>query len=638
MKEIFDSFEKENDEYTEDQRLFPNNLPPRSWVYRFVGRHKELSARTPQHLGHQRQRVTEMGLRKWFDNLSDFLKEEHNIHAKTFLTPENSHRIFNIDETGFPLCGNSKLKIIAEKGAKNVFRVSSESKEQITVVGSVSANGDFQKPLILFPGVRPNYNFRGVDKDKYSCGTTPNGWITADSFFFWFTNLIVAPLRDKIEFPILIFMDGHTSHINISISEFCQKNDVILYCFPPHASHIIQPLDISVYGPLKLKWNKALSDFKEEYNENMNKSNFIKVFDRAFEEIKIKPSNVTSGFRKAGLVPFNADAIDYTRVINEEESAKQFKQNNLKCTADQKLGIAMALKCFEKHFSKENLDRFKRRFEEQYDIQEDTLMSETYQVYKSMRLLLEDKFEFDDKNEGGLDYGSLTRLSNNGTSERFGPICIQEDDLECTATTSSGPSRRQHSTNRSITTIMENSLPLAKVPVRNDAKNITPSLISNNIQGSPALQLEVLDDSISSCMTLEIDGNNRSNADIPSAENVIGNDLSIQGSSTPSKPKYYGNFQFSPFKHYLQIDDKVVISRKHHKVNNKVPSAVSGEEFFKYLEKKQEERELNRNKKKGERKRGKRRRNKLILQVLSKRRNVEKDLRLNHPGNILSTL
>ena len=408
VKEIFDSFEKENDEFTEDQRLFPNNLPPRSWVYRFVGRHKELSARTPQHLGHQRQRVTEMGLRKWFDNLSDFLKEEHNIDAKTFLTPENSHRIFNIDETGFPLCGNSKLKIIAEKGAKNVFRVSSESKEQITVVGSVSANGDFQKPLILFPGVRPNYNFRGVDKDKYSCGTTANGWITADSFFFWFTNLIVAPLRDKIEFPILIFMDGHTSHINISISEFCQKNDVILYCFPPHASHIIQPLDISVYGPLKLKWNKALSDFKEEYNENMNKSNFIKVFDRAFEEIKIKPSNVTSGFRKAGLVPFNADAIDYTRVINEEESAKQFKQNNLKCTADQKLGIAMALKCFEKHFSKENLDRFKRRFEEQYDIQEDTLMSETYQVYKSMRLLLEDKFEFDDKNEGGLDYGSLT--------------------------------------------------------------------------------------------------------------------------------------------------------------------------------------------------------------------------------------
>lgn len=58
-------------------------------------------------------------------------------------------------------------------------------------------------------------------------------------------------MKEKVEFPILVFMDGHSTHVNIAVSEFCRDNKIILYCFPPHASHIMQPLDIAVYGPLK---------------------------------------------------------------------------------------------------------------------------------------------------------------------------------------------------------------------------------------------------------------------------------------------------------------------------------------------------------------------------------------------------
>ena len=54
------------------------------------------------------------------------------------------------------------MKIITVKGAKNVFRIAPDSKEQITVLGCVSASADFENPFVIFPGVRPYFNLQDV--------------------------------------------------------------------------------------------------------------------------------------------------------------------------------------------------------------------------------------------------------------------------------------------------------------------------------------------------------------------------------------------------------------------------------------------------------------------------------------------
>ena len=130
IKSILDKAEEESEAPTDpEDRLFANNLPNKSWVHRFVQRNPQLSARTPEHLGHMRRRVSERSLRDWFNGFKLFLKEEHGLEAEDFLTEENSHRVFNLDESGFPLCGTNKLKIVTERGCKNVYNVATESKE-----------------------------------------------------------------------------------------------------------------------------------------------------------------------------------------------------------------------------------------------------------------------------------------------------------------------------------------------------------------------------------------------------------------------------------------------------------------------------------------------------------------------------
>ena len=148
IKDIRDKAEKElNVAPKDDERLFSNNLPHKSWVHRFIARHDDLRLRTPENLGHMRKQVSEAKLRNWFHHLEEFLCEEHDIQASEFLVRENSHRVFNLDETGFPLSSTNKLKVISEKEVKNVYSVTSESKSQITVLGCVSASGTFQKHL-----------------------------------------------------------------------------------------------------------------------------------------------------------------------------------------------------------------------------------------------------------------------------------------------------------------------------------------------------------------------------------------------------------------------------------------------------------------------------------------------------------
>ena len=280
------------------------------WVDRFLKRFPHLSRRRPEILGYGRTSVTEKKLRGWYENLANILLAEHNLDAKKFLSDENGHRIFNIDESGFPLAGsNSRLKVITSRGTKNVYKVAPDSRTQITVLSYVVASGGFVNPLVIFPGTQPKSNLDPTKANDYSLGKSPNGWMNSEVFFTWLSIVFYEEIKDAVEFPILVLLDGLTSHINIAVSDFCRDHNIILFFFPPHASHVIQPLDVAVFGPLKKWYNQEVSGFSRRYNGlQITKHQFLTLFDPAWQKCISSPQNPISGFRKTGLIPFNPNA------------------------------------------------------------------------------------------------------------------------------------------------------------------------------------------------------------------------------------------------------------------------------------------------------------------------------------------
>ena len=58
----------------------------------------------------------------------------------------------------------------------------------------------------------------------------------------------------------MLCIDGHCSHSCELLH--AKSHSIHLFCFPGHATAILQPLDVGVYGPVKQAWAKALKEYK----------------------------------------------------------------------------------------------------------------------------------------------------------------------------------------------------------------------------------------------------------------------------------------------------------------------------------------------------------------------------------------
>ena len=225
---------------------FVDNLPGRDWWYAFLRRHPDISLRSPEQLQVARASCCNpQRLNKWYSDFEKFLKD-NDI--------EDPDKIWNADETGCPLCPKSG-RVLAMRGTKDIYQVTSNSKEQITTLCAFSAAGSMVPPMHIFAGKQfKNDPMKDCVPNAYF-GRSDSGWMNTELFYDWLKEHFIP--RTATIRPIVLLIDGHKSHINIDTSKLCKENNIILYCLPSHTSHVTQPLDVGFYGPLKSSWKSC---------------------------------------------------------------------------------------------------------------------------------------------------------------------------------------------------------------------------------------------------------------------------------------------------------------------------------------------------------------------------------------------
>ena len=87
-------------------------------------------------------------------------------------------------------------------------------------------------------------------------------------------------------------------------------------------THVAQPLDFSFFRPLKVYWYEACHKYVQDNpGRVITKYQFSHLFSQAWYKA-IHPENVIAGFVKAGVCPFNAEAIKIRtlpRRVSEDE-------------------------------------------------------------------------------------------------------------------------------------------------------------------------------------------------------------------------------------------------------------------------------------------------------------------------------
>ena len=114
-------------------------------------------------------------------------------------------------------------------------------------------------PLPLFPRVRM--------KDELMNGAPPgsvyachkSGWMQTEIFVQWFRHFLkhTHPIAGD---PVLLILDGHSTHTkSIALIELASTNHVSIICLPPHTTHRLQPLDVSLMKPLNTYTDQAIT-------------------------------------------------------------------------------------------------------------------------------------------------------------------------------------------------------------------------------------------------------------------------------------------------------------------------------------------------------------------------------------------
>ena len=117
------------------------------------------------------------------------------------------------------------------------------------MVASGNAAGQVLPPLIIFDAknIRQAWMKNEVPGSMY--GSSDNGWINTDLFESWFYELFLPnAVKNR---PLLLLLDGHSTHYQPEIIKLAKEHDVIILCLPPHTTHSTRPHDCGVFSPLK---------------------------------------------------------------------------------------------------------------------------------------------------------------------------------------------------------------------------------------------------------------------------------------------------------------------------------------------------------------------------------------------------
>lgn len=299
-----------------------------NWYSRFIDRHPDLKLYQSRTLDQARHNAANYKtLSSWFD---------------LYLTVKLRYGIvdqdeYNMDEKGVMKGIGDNVKVIIPRSQSTASSIQPGNREWVSIIECIGFNGLVLPPYIIFQGKQLQQAwFPEALDEQIAVRCSPNGWTDTEIAVDWIHHFNRhTKARTQGEYRLLI-LDGHTSHISFEFVQYCEEQKIVALCLPPHSTHLLQPLDVGIFGPLAKAYKSLIQRGSIFGAQRVTNADFMKYYQQARLGIA---KNIPGAWRGVGLHPFEPLRVlqDFRPTTPPSMTFTDRNGRTLKISVDQEL-------------------------------------------------------------------------------------------------------------------------------------------------------------------------------------------------------------------------------------------------------------------------------------------------------------
>lgn len=259
--------------------------------------------------------TTKQALIQWFGDLNKLIDKFH-------VRPGD---IYNMDFAGFQLGEATGCRFINHQVAAAQPKI--KNRETFTAIECVCTDGSFLEPMILLPEESASDVLIPI-----TVVTTRKGLPDQASLFNWLRNLFDTQTQGKAgtNWRMLI-MKGNATCLDLLFLLWAWEHRILVMILPPATSHITQPLDLGVFGPLKqglietakqyFQTQRAAQQHQQQQQQSLSSASTasprpiylgLPQFWQIYSQVRIPAlsrENIVNAWSHAGIVPRNPNKV-----------------------------------------------------------------------------------------------------------------------------------------------------------------------------------------------------------------------------------------------------------------------------------------------------------------------------------------
>jgi hypothetical protein len=229
------------------------------WVLKFANAHEAIRLTFGEALEVNRWKyATDVLVNRWFNWVRQFIDGD--------LDPEF---MANCDEV--MVASTSTGKLVTGRDHV-VFKIGDKKLPHFTLLALITAAGWFMAPWIVVPALKSCQRefAKLIGQGQMYAASTANGWVTTTVFENFGVELIRKVLEKRrscdawANKTFILFADNATTHVSLHLLEAFAAANILYISFPPHMTHLMQPIDVSWARSFKTFFSLRFFDYQKD--------------------------------------------------------------------------------------------------------------------------------------------------------------------------------------------------------------------------------------------------------------------------------------------------------------------------------------------------------------------------------------